>query len=197
LPFAADENSVSRRVRPHVDTDRHEPHTECPPSTMSRHKAERRPKVSVTADNRISDLSRVFAYRWTEQPARPASSPRTSNKPSDLIVVTRSFPNAGTPRRTKHSIQTDSGVRENGAADAGFQMNKENTLKGLITILVISCLLFTNQSVSAGDCGNSRAAIDRKWKEVEARKQRQDQHFKKIEREAERSSRDKRERPSD
>lgn len=62
-------------------------------------------------------------------------------------------------------------------------------MKGLITILAILCLLFTTQLVSAKGGANYRSAIDRKWKEVEAWQKRQDQRFKKIEREAERSLR--------
>lgn len=62
-------------------------------------------------------------------------------------------------------------------------------MKGMIIILAILCLLFSTQSVSARGGGNHRSAIDRKWKEVEAWKKRQDQHFNKIEREAERSLR--------
>lgn len=62
-------------------------------------------------------------------------------------------------------------------------------MKGLITILAILCLFFSTQSVFARGGGNHRSAIDRKWQEVEAWKKRQDQHFQKIEREAERSLR--------
>ncbi|MBI5250029.1 MAG: hypothetical protein HY912_11090 [Desulfomonile tiedjei] len=62
-------------------------------------------------------------------------------------------------------------------------------MKGLITILAILCLLFTTESVFARGGGNTRANIDRKWREVEAWKKKQDQHFNRIEREAERSLR--------
>jgi hypothetical protein len=65
-------------------------------------------------------------------------------------------------------------------------------VKALITLLAILCLLFTTQSVFARGGGNHRSAIDRKWKEVEAWKKRQDQDFKRIERDAERSLRDMR-----
>jgi len=67
--------------------------------------------------------------------------------------------------------------------------NKENAVKGLVTVLAILCLLFAAQTVSARGGGNHRSAIDRKWKEVEAWKKSQDQQFKKIEQEAERSFR--------
>jgi hypothetical protein len=67
--------------------------------------------------------------------------------------------------------------------------DKERNVKGIISILAILCFFFTTESVFARGGGNQRANIDRKWREVEVWKKKQDQHFKKLEREAERSLR--------
>jgi hypothetical protein len=70
-----------------------------------------------------------------------------------------------------------------------LKKNKENAVKGLVTVLAILCLLFTTELASARGGANYRSTIDREWKEVEAWQKRQDERFKKIEREAERSLR--------